>query len=176
MSLELLRQGIGSRAAKAAGLVLAVCLAAAAAGAQVATRTHLSVAQAGQGATFTAKVADVAGNPASDGSVSFETARGSLGSAFVENGVATLTVEKLPQGTGSITASYSGGQNYAASATTAAAAATATSLPDFVLTANPSSVTVSPGDYANITVTVTPENGFNNMVTLSCSGQPTTTV
>ena len=176
MSLELLRQGIGSRAAKAAGLVLAVCLAAATAGAQVATRTHLSVAQVGQGATFTAKVADVAGNPASNGSVSFVTAKGSLGSAFVENGVATLTVEKLPQGTGSVTASYSGGESYGASATTAAATAAAAGLPDFALTATPSSVSVTPGEFANITVTVTPENGFTDMVTLSCSGQPTTTV
>ena len=174
MSLELLRQGIGSWAAKAAGLVLAVWLTAAAAGAQVATRTHLSVAQVGQGATFSAKVADVAGNPATQGSVSFETAKGSLGSAFVENGVATLTVEKLPQGTGSVTASYSGATGYAASAVSAAATSAASSLPDFALTANPSSVSLSPGDYANITVTVTPENGFNDMVTLSCSGVPST--
>src|SRR5579862_3872748 len=94
MSLQLLRHGIGSRAAKAAGFFLAVWMTAAAAGAQVATRTHLSVAHVGPGATFTAKVADVTGNPATDGAVSFETAKGSLGSAFVENGAATLTVEK----------------------------------------------------------------------------------
>lgn len=175
MSLELLREGIGSRAAKAAGLVLAVCMAVAAAGAQVATRTHLSVAQLGQGATFTANVVDVEGNPASNGSVSFVTAGGSLGSAFVENGVATLTVDKLPQGMSGVTASYSGGTGYAASTVSAAATAAATtSLPDFAVTANPSSVSLSPGDYANITVTVTPENGFTNMVTLSCANIPAT--
>jgi hypothetical protein len=84
MSLRLLRHVIGSRAAKATGFFLAVWMVAAAAGAQVATRTHLSVAAVGQGATFTAKVADVAGNPATDGAVSFATAKGSLGSAFVE--------------------------------------------------------------------------------------------
>jgi hypothetical protein len=175
MNLRLLRHVIGSRAAKATGFFLAVWMVAAAAGAQVATRTHLSVAPAGQGATFTAKVADVAGNPATDGAVSFETAKGSLGSAFVEDGVATLNVEKLPQGTGSVTAAYSGGRSYAASASTASATAAATGLPDFVLTASPTSVSLSPGDFANITVTVTPENGFNDMVTLSCSGLPTTT-
>ncbi len=175
MSLRLLRHVIGSRAAKATGFFLAVWMVAAAAGAQVATRTHLSVSAVGQGATFTAKVADVAGNPATDGAVSFETAKGSLGSAFVEDGTATLTVEKLPQGTGSVTASYSGGTSYAASAATAAATGSTTSLPDFALTANPTSVSLSPGDFANITVTVTPENGFNDMVTLSCSGLPNTT-
>jgi len=174
MSLELLRQGIGSRAAKAAGLVLAVWLTAAAAGAQMATRTQLSVAQDGHGAIFTAKVADVAGNPATSGAVSFETTKGSLGSAFVENGVATLTVEKVPQGTGSVMASYSGATGYAASAASAAATAEATGLPDFGLTANPTSFSVSPGGFQPITVTVTPENGFSNMVTLSCSGVPST--
>jgi hypothetical protein len=175
MSLRLLRHVIGSRAAKATGFFLAVWMVAAAAGAQVATRTHLSVAAVGQGATFTAKVADVAGNPATDGAVSFATAKGSLGSAFVEEGVATLTVEKLPQGTESVTASYSGGTSYAASASTAAATGSTTSLPDFALTASPTSMSLSPGDFANITVTVTPENGFNDMVTLSCSGLPPTT-
>jgi len=175
MSLQLLRHVIGSRAAKATGFLLAVWMVAAAAGAQVATRTHLSVASLAQGATFTAKVADVAGNPATSGTVSFETAKGSLGSAFVENGVATLTVDKLPQGTGLVTANYSSGTDYAASTATAAAAADATSLPDFALTASPTSVSLSPGDFANITVTVTPENGFTDMVTLSCSGLPTTT-
>jgi hypothetical protein len=176
MSLQLLKHVIGSRAAKATGFFLAVWMVAAAAGAQVATRTHLSVASVGQGATFTAKVADVAGNPATAGAVSFETAKGSLGSAVVEDGVATLTVEKLPQGTGAVTASYSGGASYTASAATAAATAAATGLPDFALTASPTSVSLSPGDFANITVTVSPENGFNDMVTLSCSGQPTVTV
>jgi Bacterial Ig-like domain (group 3) len=174
MSLQLLRHVIGSRAAKATGFFLAVWMVAAVAGAQVATRTHLSVASVGQGATFTAKVADVTGNPATAGAVSFETAKGSLGSAVVEDGVATLTVEKLPQGTGTVTASYSGGASYVASAATAAATAAATGLPDFALTASPTTVSLSPGDYVNITVTVTPENGFNDMVTLSCSGVPST--
>jgi hypothetical protein len=172
MSLQLLRDGIGFRAVKAAGVLLAVWMVAAGAGAQVPTRTHVSVAAAGKGATFTATVADVAGNPATSGTVSFETAQGSVGSAAVENGTATLTVGKLPQGTRSITATYSGSEALAASAALAAANADQSTLPDFSLTANPTSVTVMPGQYANITVTVTPENGFNDMVTLSCSGVP----
>ena len=73
-----------------------------------------------------------------------------------------------------MTASYSGATSYASSAATAAATTAASSLPDFALTANPSSVSLSPGGYASITVTVTPENGFNDMVTLSCSGVPAT--
>jgi len=52
--------------------------------------------------------------------------------------------------------------------------ADASTLPDFALTAAPTTASVSAGDFANITVTVTPENGFNDMVTLSCSGVPAT--
>jgi hypothetical protein len=174
MNLQFLRRGIGIRPAKAAGLVLAVWLAGAGASvwAQMATRTHVSFAPIGNGATFTAKVGDITGHPATDGTVSFATERGSLGSAVVKDGEATLTVDKLPQGMRSVTAAYSGSAGFAASAASANASADQSELPDFSLTANTTSPSVNPGDYANITVTVTPENGFNDMVTLSCSGVP----
>jgi Bacterial Ig-like domain (group 3) len=172
MSLQFLRDGIGSRAVKGAGVLLAVWMVAAGAGAQLATRTHILVAPTGKGATLTATVADVAGNPAQSGTVSFETAAGSVGSALVENGTATLAVDKLPQGTHSVTAAYSGSGTLAASASSAVASAATGALPDFSLTANPTSASVTAGQFANITVTVTPENGFNDMVTLSCSGVP----
>ena len=172
MNLQLVRDGIGSRAAKAAGVLLTVWMAASLAGAQVATQIHLAISPAGKGATVTAAVADVAGNPAQQGTVSFETAQGSVGSAVVENGTATLKVDKLPEGTRSVTAAYSGAEGLAASAVSAAASAAASSLPDFALTANPTSASVTAGQFAAITVTVTPENGFNDMVTLSCSGVP----
>ena len=173
MSLELVRPGIGSRGVKAAGILLTVgMMMASAAGAQLATRTRIAVAPAGKGATLTATVADVAGNPAKSGTVSFETALGSVGAAAVENGTATLKVDKLPQGIRSVTAAYAGGEGLASSAASAEASSEASSLPDFSLTANPSSVSVTAGQYANIAVTVTPENGFNDMVSLSCSGVP----
>jgi len=176
MSLQFLKYGIGTRAVKAAGWVLAVLTMAAVASAQVATRTHLAVSSEGRQATLTAKVADVAGNPASDGTVSFETAKGSVGSAFVENGSATLLLDKLPKGTRTVTAVYSGSEGYAASAASANADPDASTLPDFDLTASPTTLSLSPGQFGTILVTVTPENGFNDMVTLSCSGQPTVTV
>ena len=172
MSLQLLRHGIGTRAAKAAGFLLAAWMMAASAGAQVATRTRLSVNPIGAGATLSAQVADVAGNPVTTGMVSFETAKGSLGSAFVENGTATLTLEQLPQGLKTVTAAYSGGKDFAASSAAAAASSGTTTLPDFALTASPTSLSLTPGQFGTVIVTVTPENGFNDMVTLSCSGVP----
>jgi hypothetical protein len=175
MILQLLRRGIGTRAAgTAAGFLLAAWMVGAglSAGAQVATRTQVAVTPQAEGATFTARVVDAAGNPVNGGAVSFETAKGSLGSAFVENGAATLTVQKLPLETRTVTAAYAGDGYGTSSAGVSAAATAAGTLPDFALTASPTSVTLTAGDYANIVVTVTPENGFDDMVTLSCSGVP----
>jgi hypothetical protein len=46
-------------------------------------------------------------------------------------------------------------------------------ISDFTLTANsPTTQTVTPGQAANYAVTVSPVNGFNHSVSLSCSGAP----
>lgn len=44
--------------------------------------------------------------------------------------------------------------------------------PDFRLEASPTSVTVAPGNPANYTLTLMPLNGFNQQITLTCSGAP----
>jgi len=55
----------------------------------------------------------------------------------------------------------------------ASAAYTITSAqPNFQLAASQSSLTVNPGGQAAVTLTVTPENGFNAPVILACSGLP----
>ena len=176
MNLQLLRHGIGTRATgKAAGFLLAAWMVGAgwAPGRKWPPGPIFRLRRNVHGSTFTAKVGDIAGNPATSGTVSFETAKGSLGSAFVENGAATLTVDKLPQGIRTVTAAYSGSKGYAASAAGVSAGADSQQhLPDFGLTASPTSLTLTPGQFGNITTTVTPENGFNDMVTLSCSGVP----
>ncbi|WP_446744925.1 Ig-like domain-containing protein [Silvibacterium acidisoli] len=179
MILQFGKHGIGTRAAgKAAGFALAVGLLGmtCTAWAQVGTRTQVSVANDSKGTTFTAKVADVAGQSVTSGSVTFESAKGAVGSAFVENGVATLTVDKLPANNRSVTAVYSGAEGFAASSTAVTTEADATTgQPDFTITANTSSATVNPGDYATVVLTITPENGFNNLITLTCTGEPVNT-
>ena len=45
--------------------------------------------------------------------------------------------------------------------------------PDFTLTSNPSSVSVSQGSTGTSTITVVPQNGFTGSVTLSATGLPT---
>jgi hypothetical protein len=143
--------------------------------AQVATHTQLTSASNDHSVTVTANIADSVGNRATDGIVTFENAKGaSLGSAFVNNGQATLTLDQ--QTSGQVYAVYSGSQGFRASTAQAQLTADATStLPDFSVTANPTSLSLSPGQYGTVVLTITPLNGFQNMVTLSCSGNPGTT-
>lgn len=140
--------------------------------AQVASHTQLFAAHTDHGYAFTANVSDVAGHPATDGVVTIANAKGaSLGSAFVKNGVATIQVGQEP--TGSVYADYTGSGSFRASATrTQVTSETTGTEPDFTITANPSSLSLSPGQYGTVVLTVTPENGFSDMVTLSCSGNP----
>lgn len=137
------------------------------------TRTQLTSDQDSGVLSLTAKVADVQGEPVSEGSVSFETSKGSLGSVFVQDGVAVLKRANPPAWAGTITAVYHGDAAYAnSSAATTVLAAATSSLPGFTVTANPSTVTVTPGQFATIQLTVTSQNGFSEAVNLSCSGLP----
>jgi hypothetical protein len=52
------------------------------------------------------------------------------------------------------------------------AAYTITSQPNFLLATSAPSLTVDPGGQGKLTVTVTPENGFDSPVILACSGLP----
>lgn len=45
--------------------------------------------------------------------------------------------------------------------------------PSFTLSASPTSITVNSGQPAAITLTISPQNGFTQAISLSCSGQPT---
>jgi hypothetical protein len=141
--------------------------------AQEATRTQLSTEHNDGVLSLSAKVMDLQGQPVSDGSVSFETAKGSLGSAFVHNGWATLNLTNAPSWARSVTAVYHGADSYAASAASASVVPDATSgVPGFTVTASPSSVTLTAGQYGTVQLTITSQNGFSEAVNLSCSGLP----
>jgi hypothetical protein len=139
------------------------------------TRTSLSVAKEGAATKLTVTVKDPTGATVSDGTVSFVSGGVSLGSAFVqEDGTATLTLDKVPANAKQITAVYSGDNSYAASASASVAvqAAATTALPDFSVAANPTSLNLTAGQYGTSIITVAPENGFGQSVTLSLSGLP----
>jgi hypothetical protein len=142
--------------------------------AQVATRIQVSAETSGGGVlSLTAKVADVGDAAVSEGSVSFETARGSLGSVFVHDGQATLHLTNPPQWARSVTAVYHGDAAFAASsASTPVTADASTGLPGFTVTASPSSMNLKPGQFGTVNLTVSSQNGFAEAVNLSCSGLP----
>lgn len=172
MISQLLRHGIGRPTLSVVAGLAFLFSASGFAQAQVATHTNLASSTGVHGVTFTATVSDIAGNPATSGTVSFVNAQGgSLGSAFVKDGQASLTVDQ--QVTGRVYADYSGSTGFRASNTEASVSSDATSaVPDFTITASPSSASVTPGQFATYALTITPLNGFNEMVTLSCSNNP----
>lgn len=107
------------------------------------------------------------------GSVSLYTTDGKLQSTVIpdENGIATLTVGPLAQGQNQFFVSYSGNfyvaPSQSASMTISAAASSLT--PDFLLN-GPSAVTLAAGSSGSISFLITPLNGFNQPIQLSCSG------
>lgn len=168
MNLQSLRQGM----IRLAGLAFVFGSVFGLAQAQVATHTQLSSVQNDHGVSFTAKVSDIGGNPAMDGVVTLENTKGqSLGSGFVKNGQATIDVGQKPSGR--VYADYSGAAGFRASIGQAQVTGeTSSTEPDFTITANPTSLSLTPGQFGTVVLTITPLNNFNNMVTLSCSGNP----
>jgi Bacterial Ig-like domain (group 3) len=141
-----------------------------------ATTTSLAIAtQDSSGrtqATFDVNV--VSPNGAPTGTVSVMKGDYSLGSAVLDaNGHAKLSVDALPSGTQKITAVYNGDNAHAASSSLMKPLDSTTSgVADYTIQALSTSFSIAPGDTASTTVTVTPENGFNQFVSFSCSGLP----
>jgi hypothetical protein len=154
------------------GIFSCLLLGAPPAWAQVATRTQLSTQQDEGVLTLTAKVADVEGAPIREGSVSFETTKGSLGSVFVQDGAATLNLKNPPVWARTITAVYHGDAAFADSSAGAMVTPDTSGLPGFTVTASPGTLSLTPGDYSTVNLTVTSQNGFAEQVNLSCSGLP----
>ena len=126
----------------------------------------------GQAVTLSATVAStVPGDTlVPTGSVTFNDGTKALGSGTLNaSGVATLTTSSLAIGTHSITAVYGGDTNFTASTSSALNQVVSQAVPpSYKIAANPTTATVSPGGAASYSITVTPANGYNNTVTLSC--------
>jgi hypothetical protein len=144
------------------------------------TRTALSVATNNAGprtrVTLTAHVsADVAGAPS--GVVNFRSGEMDLGSAFLDSeGNAALETDNLPAGSHQVVAIYQGGSGYVGSLSKPEDVhANASTVAGFTVAATPTSLSTAAGGFVSSVVTVTPVNGFNAYVTLSCSGLPVNT-
>ncbi|HEY0786884.1 MAG TPA: Ig-like domain-containing protein [Acidobacteriaceae bacterium] len=150
------------------------------------TRTTLTTDRQGETLVLTAHVTDALGRalPLEPGaSVSFETTHGSLGSALLDaDGAATLPLTSLPsepqalQSALAVRALYHPASDFASTQASLSPAALlqpqASGVPDFTVTANPSSLSTPAGQFATSVLTIAPQFGFNEEVTLSCSNLP----
>jgi len=129
-------------------------------------------ATAGGSVTLTATVSSSAGTPS--GTVNFYNGSTLLGSGIMNSsGVAIFTTTNLPVGTDSLTASYVANSSYAASTSTVASVTvSAGTSPDYTLTANPTSMSIAPGQAGTSTLTVTPMGGYSGTLTLTCAALP----
>ena len=144
--------------------------------ATIATTTTLTSSAAsvaaGQSVTLTATVAPASGSTAPSGTVTFLDGTTTLGTGTLAAGVATYPAT-LAAGAHSLTASYGGASGFAASTSAAVNVQVAAAAADFSVALAPASATAGAGQSAQSTVTLTPNNGFNQSVSLSCSGLPT---
>jgi len=132
-------------------------------------------------ATFTVKVAgtgEASSATPPTGSVSFMTGDRSIGSVLLDSsGQATYTSDQLPIGTQQVTAVYQGDSSHqTAISAPESVKAQSSGTPGFTLSASATSLTTPAGGTATTVITATPSNGFNQAVSLSCSGVPYATV
>jgi len=146
---------------------------------KIATTVNLSASTIeGPTRTRATLTAQVAVNPTDaakpTGSVSFMNGDQSIGAAFLDSdGRATYTPDALPTGMQKISAVYVGDDKFQASKSSPAAVnSTASGVPAFTLSSSATSLKVVAGGSATTTITVTPENGFDQAVSFSCSGVP----
>lgn len=154
---------------------------AAAAGNAAATQTTLQVTtektQAGTKATLTARVAGLNSVDIPSGVVEFRTAAQGLGSAILDgDGTATLITANLTPGTHQVVAVYRGDAAHSSSVSSSAQVdAEDSSVAGFTIAANPTNLQIPLGALGTSVMTVTPVDGFNAYVSLSCNGLPAQT-
>jgi hypothetical protein len=104
------------------------------------------------------------------GTVTFLNGTTSLGTAPISGNSASLTTSFASAGSVSLTASYPGDPSNLAS--TSSPVTVTVVAPSFAVAVSPASATITSGQSATFTVTVTPAGGFATAVTLSCGALP----
>lgn len=145
------------------------------AGSTTSIATASSSAATGAAVAFTAAVIGSSGTAIPTGTLTFTSNGANIGTATLgPAATATFSTTSLPGGNNEVQATYSGDGNYQPSTSSALTIAMAVPPvpPSFTLTAAPASATVNAGSPASFTLAVTPQNGFTQPITFSCSGLP----
>lgn len=127
-----------------------------------------SATSANENASITLTATVLGTNPT--GNVAFSANGTALGTAALSNGTATLQTSFASVGTYAVTASYPGDENNSASTSNAVSITVA--APDFTVASNPTSATITAGQTATFSLTVTPVGGYAGTVNLSCGSLP----
>jgi hypothetical protein len=140
------------------------------------TTTNLAASSAspGQGVavTFTATLSQVVNaGAAPTGTVSFTSNGMLLGSATPNQGVATLTVESLPVGADTVTATFAGDANHNQSSASISITVVPVT-PSFALSSTTPTLSLTQGSNGSVLVTVAANPTFNGVVQLTCTGAP----
>ncbi len=133
-----------------------------------------NTASPGQGmpVTLTAAISQTVGAAASaTGSVSFYASGMLLGSASVESGMAAFTTTALPVGSDTVTATYSGDATHNQS-TASIAISVSVASPTFVVTATPSSLSLTAGATGSVTLSLAANGTFSGAISFTCAGAP----
>src|SRR6202161_995534 len=114
----------------------------------------------GQSVTFTATVAPQSGSGTPTGTVTFKDGANSIGTANLASEIATLMNAALASGSHSITASYGGDTNFAASVSSAVTVTvSASAKTPTTTTVMPSATQLTTGQTLTLNVTVAPGSG-----------------
>lgn len=137
-------------------------------GALTSLKSSGSPSISGTSVTFTSdlttKVRGLTAAPT--GTVSFYDGTTKLGSGTIASEQAIFATSSLAVGTHSITAHYDGDANFVPSIS--AAVNQVVPLPTYTVSASPTTQTVKAGTSASYTITLTPSEGYNGTVTISC--------
>ncbi len=144
----------------------------------VATSTAIAAtstnAVSGTSITFTATVSPASGTTKPSGTVTFYDGATALGTGTLSGGIATYTTSALSVATHSITASYPGASGAFAASTSTALSVTITAgvAPDFTISLGATTTTVTHGNPATTSVSITPSGGFTAATSITCTGAP----
>ena len=125
-----------------------------------------SIAAPTQQLTLTATVTGL--NPT--GKVTFTSGNTTLGTASLNNGVASFLFAFTTAGNFTVTANYTGDANNLASFSNPVPVTVAT--PDFTISATPTTATISAGQPATTLLTITAVGTYSGTVTFSCGNLP----
>lgn len=145
-------------------------------GSSMVLSSSFNPAVTGQSVTFTATVTAGARGVRfiPGGTVIFYDGGASLGQVALNGGQAALSTSSLSTGNHSITASYSGDASFFSntSAPLVEVINSTGAVPGYQVGANPASATIQQGQSAQFAVMVSPTNGFQGTVSLSCDAPP----